>query len=229
MHIPPIAQVTFKVVDGTEPTLSMPMLVEKGNRLVFRGEVATLIPAKGETAALMNAGNDWYLRVLINIENVFIRIDVCAACHECPPTWVRCLSPESAERRTTPESTTITKTRKGFVVKHSSSPEQTGAAGKPCNTQMLEDVDELMLAKPWCDHAESAISPLEETDIAAVHSVFDAQNFSLLLSRDEDMEALRSLSSWNPGGGACDNSTFRNTAKARVSQNVRDQQRRTQC
>ena len=47
---------------------------------------------------------------------------------------------------------------------------------------MLEDVDELMPAKPWCDHAESAIPPLEETDIAAVHSVFDAQNFSLLLS-----------------------------------------------
>ena len=76
------------------------------------------------------------------------------------------------ERRTTPASTTITKTRKGFEVKNSSSPEQTGAAGKPRNTQMLEDVDELMPAKPWCDHAESAISPLEEKDIAAVHSVF---------------------------------------------------------
>ena len=82
------------------------------------------------------------------------------------------------ERRTTPASTTITKTRKGFEVKNSSSPEQTGAAGKPRNT-MLEDVDELMPAKPWCDHAESAISPPEETDIAAVHSVFGAQNFSL--------------------------------------------------
>ena len=75
------------------------------------------------------------------------------------------------ERRTTPAST-ITKTRKGFEVKNSSSPEQTGAAGKTRNTQMLEDVDELMPAKPWCDYAESAISPLEETDIAAVHSVF---------------------------------------------------------
>ena len=69
---------------------------------------------------------------------------------------------------------------------------------------MLEDVDELMPAKPWCDHAESAIPPLEETDIAAVHSVFNAQNFSLLLSRDEEMEVLRYLSRWNPGGGACD-------------------------
>ena len=58
-----------------------------------------------------------------------------------------------------------------FDVKNSSSPEQAGAAGKPRNT-MLEDVDELMPAKPWCDHAELAISPLEETDIAAVHSVF---------------------------------------------------------
>ena len=69
----------------------------------------------------------------------------------------------------------------------------------PAIRRMLEEVDELMPAKPWCDHAESAISPLEETDIAAVHGVFDAQNFSLLLSRDEEIEVLRSLSSWNPG------------------------------
>ena len=76
---------------------------------------------------------------------------------------------------------------------------------------MLEDVDELMPAKPWCDHEESAIPPLEETDIAAVHSVFDAQNFSLLLSRDEEIEVLRSVSSWNPGGAAYDNSTYAET------------------
>ena len=153
------------------------------HRVVFRGEDAMLIAVKGETAPLTSDGDDWYLKVLINTENVFIRIDVWAACHECLPSWVRCLSPESVERRTTPASTTITKTRKGFEVKNSSSPEQTGAACKPRNTQMLEDVDELMPANPWCDHAESAIPPLEETDIAAVRSVFDAQNFSLLLSR----------------------------------------------
>ena len=38
MHIPPIkgtAQVTFKVVAGAEPTLSMPMLAAKGHRLVY--------------------------------------------------------------------------------------------------------------------------------------------------------------------------------------------------
>ena len=63
---------------------------------------------------------------------------------------------------------------------------------------MLEDVDELMPAKPWW--------PLEETDIAAVHSVFDAQKFSLLLSRDEEIEVLRSLSRWNPSGGVYVNS-----------------------
>ena len=37
MHVPPIkgtAQVTFKVLDGTEPTLSMPMLVANGNGVV---------------------------------------------------------------------------------------------------------------------------------------------------------------------------------------------------
>ena len=42
-----------------------------------------------------------------------------------------------------------------------------------------------------------------------MHSVFDAQNFSLLLSRDEEMEVLRSLSSWNPGVGAYENSTYK--------------------
>ena len=127
------------------------------------------------------------------------------------PRW---LSPESVERRTTPESTTITKTRKGFEVKKSSRPEQTEAAGKHRYT-MLEDVDELMPAKPQCDHAESAIPPLEETDIVTAHSVFDAHNFSLLLSRDEEIEVLRSLSRWKPGGGAYDNSANRNTGKGK--------------
>ena len=87
-------QVTFRVVASTEPTLSMPMLVANGHRLVQKERIRC--------------------KVLTNNENVYIRIDVWAACHECPPSWVRCLSPESVERRTTPESTTITKTRKGF-------------------------------------------------------------------------------------------------------------------
>ena len=55
---------------------------------------------------------------------------------------------------------------------------------------MLEDVDELMPAKLGCGLAESVIPPSEETDIA--------KNLSLLLSRDEEIEVLRSLSSWNP-------------------------------
>ena len=46
------AKVKFKVVDGTEPTLSMTMLVANENKLVFRGENAGLITAKGETAPL---------------------------------------------------------------------------------------------------------------------------------------------------------------------------------
>ena len=55
VHVPPIkgtAQVKFKVVDGTEPTLFMTMLVANGHRVILRGEVATLITAKGETAPL---------------------------------------------------------------------------------------------------------------------------------------------------------------------------------
>ena len=101
MHVPPImgiAQVKFKVLDETEPTLSMPMLVADGNRVILRGEVTTLITAKGETAPLMNAGNDWYLKVLINKSTEFIRIDVWTLCHTCPPSWVRNLSPEMKQR-----------------------------------------------------------------------------------------------------------------------------------
>ena len=68
---------------------------------------------------------------------------------------------------------------------------------------------------------------------------FDALNFSLLLSGDEEIEALRCLSSstdintvqelwrqsghwakdcWKPGGGAYDNSTYRNTGKGKSIQ-----------
>ena len=73
-----------------------------------------LSTAAGEIVPLTSDGDDWYLKVLINNENVFVRIDVWAACHECPASWVPCLSPEIVERITTPASTTITKTRKGF-------------------------------------------------------------------------------------------------------------------
>ena len=79
MHIPPIkgtAQVTFKVVDGTEPTLSIPMLVANGHRLVQRGEDTMLSTAAGEVVPLTSDGHDWYLEVLINNESVYIRIDV---------------------------------------------------------------------------------------------------------------------------------------------------------
>ena len=42
-----------------------------------------LSTAAGEVVLLTSDGDDWYLKVLINNENVFIRIDVWAACHEC--------------------------------------------------------------------------------------------------------------------------------------------------
>ena len=78
-HIPPIkgtAQVTFKVVDGTETTLSMPMLVATGHRLEDRGEEPMLSTVAGEVVPLTSGGDDWYLNVLINNENVFIRRNV---------------------------------------------------------------------------------------------------------------------------------------------------------
>ena len=165
-----------------------------------------LSTAAGEVVPLTSDGDECYVKVLINNENVFIRIDAWAACHECPSSWVRCLSPEGTERRTTPASTTITKTRKCFDVKNSSSPAQTGAAGKRRNTQMLEEVDEPMLAKHWCDHALSAISLVKETGIAVVHSVRCAK-FLLVTSQDEEKNVLQSLSSWSPCGGAFDTST----------------------
>ena len=83
----------FKVLDGTEPTLSMPMLVANGNRVVFRDEDAKLITAKGEAALLMNAGNDWYMKLLINNRKEFLRMDVWTPCHVCTPTWVRKFEP----------------------------------------------------------------------------------------------------------------------------------------
>ena len=64
MHVPSIkgtAQVKFKVLDGTEPTLSMPMLVANGNRVILSGEVATLVTAKGETAPLTSVRDGWHL------------------------------------------------------------------------------------------------------------------------------------------------------------------------
>ena len=101
MHVPPIkgtAQVTFKVVDGTEPTLSMPMLEANGNREAYSGEDAMSITAEGETAPLTSDGDDWHLKVLINNSNEFIRIDVWTPCHVCPPSGVRNLSAEMKQR-----------------------------------------------------------------------------------------------------------------------------------
>ena len=62
MHIPPIkgtAQVTFKVVAGTEPTLSVPMLVANGHRLVFRGVDTMLSTAAGKIVPLTSDGDAW--------------------------------------------------------------------------------------------------------------------------------------------------------------------------
>ena len=93
-----IVQVKFKVFDGTQPTLSMPVLVANCNRVVFRDEDAMLITAEGETAPLTSDGDDWYLKLLINNAIEFIPIDVWTLCHTCPPSWVRNLSPEMKQR-----------------------------------------------------------------------------------------------------------------------------------
>ena len=187
MHVAPIKGT--KVLDGTEPTLSMTMLVANANKLVFRGEHARLITAKGETAPLTSIGNHWYLKVLINDSNEFIRIGLWTPCQVCPPSWVRNLSPEmkQCEQYVVRETTTTGMWDYETVAKpkDTSSPEQTGVMGRTRNAQMLEDVEEPMPTERYQTNAESAISTLEETDI-------------LSLSREEEMEVLRSLSSWNP-------------------------------
>ena len=170
VHIPPMkgtAQVKFKVLDGTEPTLSMPMLVANGNKVVFRVEDATLITAKGETAPLMNVEDDWYLKVLINKSIEFIRVDVWTPCHVCPPIRVRSLSPKMKQREqyAVRETTGMWDYETVTKPKDNSSPEQTGAAGNTRNTQMLEGVEEPMPSEKYQTNAESAISPLEKTDI----------------------------------------------------------------
>ena len=65
------------------------MLVAEGHILVNGGEDTMLSTAAVEIVQLTSDGDDWYLKVLINNENVYIPIDVWAACHECPPSWVR--------------------------------------------------------------------------------------------------------------------------------------------
>ena len=147
MHIPPMkgtAQVKFKVLDGTERTLSMSMLMANGNKVVFRGEDATLITAKGETAPLMNVEDDSYLTALINRSIEFIRVDVWTPCHVCPPIWVRSLSPvmRQREKYVVRETTGMWDYETVTKPKDNSSPEQTGAAGHTRNTQMLEGVEE---------------------------------------------------------------------------------------
>ena len=129
----------------------------------------------------------FFLQELINNSNEFILIDVWTPCDVCPPSWVRNLSPEMIQREQYVVGVTIGMWNFATVTKpkDKSSPEQTGAVGKTRNTQMLEDVEEPMATERYQTSAESAFSPLEETDI-------------LLLSRDKEKELVRSLSSWNP-------------------------------
>ena len=162
LHVPPIkgtAQVKFKVVDGTEPTLSMPILVANCNRVILRGKVATLITAKGETAPLMNAGNDWYLKVLINNTTEFVRIDVWTPCHTCPPSWVRNLSSEMKQREQYVVRETTTTGRKDYensrksmhstVLRSLLNPEEMD------DTELLKDVRwERYDAYPYCSGYE---------------------------------------------------------------------------
>ena len=103
-----------------------------------------LITAKRETAPLTSCGDDWYLKVLINNNNELIRVDVWTPCHVCPPIWFRNLSPEMKQREqyVVRETTGMWDYKTVTKPKDNSSPEQTGAAGKTRNTQMLEDVEE---------------------------------------------------------------------------------------
>ena len=76
--------------------------------------------------------DDWYLKVLINDSNEFIRVDVWTPCNVCPPSWVRSLSPEmkQPEQHVVGETTVMWDNETVTKPKDNSSPEQTGAAGK---------------------------------------------------------------------------------------------------
>ena len=55
MHVSPIkdtVQMTFKVLDDTDSTLSMPILTTNDNTVILRSEVATLITTKREIASM---------------------------------------------------------------------------------------------------------------------------------------------------------------------------------
>ena len=131
MHVPPIkgiAQVRFKVVDGTEPTLSMPMLVANGNRLVYRGEDTMLSTAAGEVVPLTSDGDD-FVPEGADQQRERVHTDRCVGSMS---TNARRVGFDACAQRAwkgEPRQRTITKTRKGYEVKNSSSPEQTGAAG----------------------------------------------------------------------------------------------------
>ena len=71
--------------------------------------------------------------------------------------------------------------------KDNSSPEQTGAAGKTHNTQVLEDVEEPMPLEENQTNAESAVSPLEETDIWSLSCAEEVEDVM------DDAELLKDL------------------------------------
>ena len=90
MHVPLIqgtAHGKFKVLGGTELTLSMPMLVANGNKVVFQRRRRDVDNGERRNRAVDEY--DWYLKVLINNRNKFLRVDVWTSCYVCPPSWVR--------------------------------------------------------------------------------------------------------------------------------------------
>ena len=72
------------------------------------------ITARGETAPLTSEGDDWYLKVLNNNSNEFLRIDVWTPYHVCPPSWVRNVSPEMKQREQYVVRETTTTGRKDY-------------------------------------------------------------------------------------------------------------------
>ena len=182
IHVLRTAQVKFKVLEGTEPTLSMPMLVANGNRVVFSGEDAMLITAKGETEPLMNAGDDWYLKVLINNRNEFLRIDVWTPCHVCPQSWVRNLSPEMKQReRFVVRDIAQQETRKGMQV-----PEQKMNQQVHEQTERLRSLESLITenqkgTENRMDQTEEAVRAPFSTHVEA-EQPFWLKPFSLEIS-----------------------------------------------
>ena len=97
----------FEVVDVRYPIVSVAMLVKSGHKVVFLGQEAVLVRAKGAVAPLTRVRGLWYLLVWINNSREFLLVDSGAACHVCSSAWVQRVSPENEQLKSLTKTTEL--------------------------------------------------------------------------------------------------------------------------